>query len=132
MASSRLRSSSSARSPVWFRAANPKLSSHTSPFLLAVKVKLPNFCTVTIDEGKKQLFGKDALLAHMRVIEATPEADRTLAMFEITSVFGWLLTRQESATCEGLAAGSPFLGESELAGLGEGSSCCCSQQQQFL
>lgn len=76
----------------------PKLSSHPSAFLLAVKVKLPNFCTVTIDEGKKQLFGKDALLSHMQLIEATPEADRTLAMFEITSVFGWLLTRQESAT----------------------------------
>jgi hypothetical protein len=93
----------------------PKLPSHPSAFTLAVKCKLPNFCKATIEDGNKTLFGKDALLHYMRQIESTPEADRTLDMFEVTSVFGWLFTRPEAATVRGWL-------NAVMTGTGSGSS----------
>jgi hypothetical protein len=72
----------------------PKLPSHPTAFILSVRSRLPNFCRI---KGKddKMLWGKDALLQHIANIQNTPESERSLELFEMPTVFAWMLTRQE-------------------------------------
>ena len=74
----------------------PKMHANPSAFIVGVKARLPNFCQVK-GADNKMLVGKPALLRQLEIIQDTPAAERRLDLYELPTVFAWLLTRQEAA-----------------------------------
>ena len=73
----------------------PKMPTNPSAFIVSVKAKLPHFCMAKGADGK-MLVGKPALHRQLEIIENTPPAERRLDLYELPTVFAWLLTRQEA------------------------------------
>jgi hypothetical protein len=74
----------------------PKMPASPSPFIVGVKAKLPLFCMVKGSDGK-MLFGKAALLRQLEIIQSTPAQERTLDLYELPTIFAWLLTKPEAS-----------------------------------